>query len=556
MYYTINLIFFMVSICIIFKGIFYKNGSTFLKKIYSKLEIIINKYYKIIILLLFFVTCFTSLYKIGNVPYGLHVDEAGMAYDAISLVNFHMDRYQNHFPVYLINYGGGQSAMYAYLAALLIKLFGYSIKIIRLPAVLFRIVIFISILFIMKDEKNKLKTIIFLYLFSICPYFIMQSRWGLDCNLLVGSLSIAIAVLIRAIEKNLNYLFLISGLLFGLCLYTYALSYIIIPILLIMIFLYLLYIKKIQFKQIIIFAIPLFIFALPLILMILVNNDIIEEIHGFITIPKLPEYRGAEISLKNIVCSSYIITCIFSYDNPVIFNDSLIYNSLPNFGTIYYISIPFFIIGFVQSLKMFDIEIRNKEFKNNIIFVFWFFSVLLCQILIETPNINKANAIFVPILYFITLGIMHVIRKENSIIIPIIIIFTLNFILFLNYYFYHYNNDYSDQYFFATDYFDAIEFSKTLEKKHVYVQDRLSAEEYIYVLLDNKVSPYEYKKEDIIVNYNNTNIVYNFSIPANGTLDDAYIISSENNMVGSFENIGFSSKKFGKFIVYYMDNNK
>ena len=95
-----------------------------------------------------------------------------------------------------------------------------------------------------------------------------------------------------------------------------------------------------------------------------------------------------------------------------------------------------------------------------------------------------------------------------------------------------------------------------MEKKHVYVQDRLSAEEYIYVLLDNKVSPYEYKKEDIIVNYNNTNIVYNFSIPANGTLDDAYIISSENNMVGSFENIGFSSKKFGKFIVYYMDNNK
>ena len=99
-----------------------------------------------------------------------------MAYDALSLSQYGVDRYLNRFPAYLINYGGGQSAMYAYLSAILIKIFGYSINIIRTPAVILRLLIFISGLFIMKNENNKLKTFSFLFLLTISPYFIMQSR--------------------------------------------------------------------------------------------------------------------------------------------------------------------------------------------------------------------------------------------------------------------------------------------------------------------------------------------------------------------------------------------
>lgn len=155
-----------------------------------------------------------------------------MAYDALSLSQYGVDRYLNRFPAYLINYGGGQSAMYAYLSAILIKIFGYSINIIRTPAVILRLLIFISGLFIMKNENNKLKTFSFLFLLTISPYFIMQSRWGLDCNLMVGFLTISVCLLIQAITKNNIKLLFISGLLFGLTLYTYALSYIIVPILL------------------------------------------------------------------------------------------------------------------------------------------------------------------------------------------------------------------------------------------------------------------------------------------------------------------------------------
>ena len=66
----------------------------------------------------------TRLWMLADIPRGLHVDEAGMAYDAYCLANFGTDRYLKHFPVYLINYGDGQSAMYAYLAAICVKLMG------------------------------------------------------------------------------------------------------------------------------------------------------------------------------------------------------------------------------------------------------------------------------------------------------------------------------------------------------------------------------------------------------------------------------------------------
>ena len=549
MYFEINITLIIFSMYLVMTGLIDKKENKILKSLYEKVEIIVKNKYKLIIFFLFILTLFTSIYKLGKVPYGIHIDEAGMAYDAISIANYHVDRYLNHFPIYLINYGGGQSAMYAYLTAILIKLFGYSIIIARLPAVLFRLVMFVSILLIMK-KQSKLKSIIFLFLFSICPYFIMQSRWGLDCNLLVGFLTISVAVLINSIDKKSKMLFFISGILFGLSLYTYALSYMIIPTLLILTLLYLLAIKKIKISQLILFSIPLAIIAVPLILMILVNNEIIEEIKGFITIPKLPGYRGSEICLDNILNSSYIITNLFSYDNPFPFGTSLIYNSHPYFGTIYYMAIPFFVVGFLQCLKDFKKSVRYKEFDINIIFVFWFFSVLICQLLIKLPNINRANAIFIPILYFITIGIVYVAKNLKSIILPIVLLFIINFTLFFNFYYYHYDTSIDNLWLFATDYLDAVNYAKGLNKKDIYIQNDICASEYMYILLENEISPYDYKTDDITVNYGNSELTYHFHVPSQIDIDSIYIIKNEDIMVEQFREAGFNEKVFDNISVF------
>lgn len=550
MFYIIsNIILFIIALTFILFTLLKKfPNNSYLNNLYQKYLSFIDKYFKTIVCVIFGLALFTSIFKLGEVPYGLHVDEAGMAYDAFCISKYGVDRYLNTYPIYLINYGGGQSAMYAYLVAFLIKLFGYSVQIIRLPAVILRLLIFVSCLFIIKDENNKNKNIIFLFLLAIVPYFIMQSRWGLDCNLLVGFLTIAICFLIQSVKKNNNTLLLFtSGVFFGLSLYTYALSYIIVPIFLLLVCIYFIYIKKFNLKSLISLGVPIFIFAIPLMLMILINNGFINEIKGFVTIPMLKNYRGSEVSLSNIGKNLYIFLSILSFDKDKI----LIYNSLPYFGTIYYFTIPFFIIGLLKCIKNFILTMKAKNFNIDVIFVFWFFSVILCQLLISAPNINKSNAIFVPVVYFSAVGIIYIINKSHQLLLPILLIFFINFGLFFNYYFYHYNDDTKYQYFFATNYLDALEYSNNLDTHTIYIENDLTAQEHIYILLYNFISPYNYAEDNIESIYNNKKITYVFGIPEEINTHSVYITRNDQESLKKFEDLGFEITNFGNITVFY-----
>lgn len=521
-------------------------------------------FYRCAVLFLFFITVFTSVYKIGEVPYGIHVDEAGMAYDALSIANYGVDRYLNPYPVYFINFGGGQSAMYTYLAALFIKIFGYSIICVRLPAILLRVLTFVAIYYTISREyrDDPIKILMFLFLFAICPFFIMQSRWGLDCNLLVGFLTLSVCVLMAAVRHNSAKLYLLSGISFGLTLYTYALSYIIIPVFLLLALLYLLLVKKIKIRQVVMLLIPIILFSIPLMAMILVNKGIIAEYRGLFTIPVLQLYRGGEISLDNIFKNFYIIPTLLSFDNPIIFGRQLFYNAIPYFGTVFYISIPFFVIGLVSSVKICFFSIKERKFHINTIFVFWLLSVLACQLLILEPNINKANAVFIPILFFIAEGIAIVTKHTKAIVIGIVILYLVNFILFFNYYFYQYNSASKCLIGFATDYVDVIRYSKYSKSKKVFILHDIAAAPYIYVLLENQISPYCFGKNNIKTEYNNIQKVYSFvsdvemetessSLYQAGKADTTFIVLNNAYWNQWFKYMGYKTRPYGNISAFY-----
>ena len=118
----------------------------------KKLEQLIEEKYKIIMIIILIVGIFTRFIAIDKVPIGIQVDEAGMAYDAYCIANYGTDRFDNPYPIYMINYGGGQSSLYTYLAAILIKIFGFSLFIIRMPAFIFSI-IYIIIAYLIKIKN-------------------------------------------------------------------------------------------------------------------------------------------------------------------------------------------------------------------------------------------------------------------------------------------------------------------------------------------------------------------------------------------------------------------
>lgn len=77
-------------------------------------------YYFIMTAILFLVA-FIRLFKLTELPYGIHIDEAGLGVNAYSLANFGVDRYLNSYPIYPANFNGGQSPFYSYLVTFFIK---------------------------------------------------------------------------------------------------------------------------------------------------------------------------------------------------------------------------------------------------------------------------------------------------------------------------------------------------------------------------------------------------------------------------------------------------
>ena len=328
-------------------------------------------------------------------------------------------------------------------------------------------------------------------LLAISPYFIINSRFGLDCNLLLHFMAISICLFIYSLDsKHKNLMLLLSGICFGLTFYTYILSLIICSITIFLFIIYSLYIKKINIKNVIVFLIPIFIFIIPYILLYLVNTGVINEINGIVSIPKLYPFRSNEISLKNIVNNLYIFKSLLTYDK----EEVLLYmSSCIKYGTLYYFSIPFVIIGFIYLIKDLYYIIKLKKFDIKFYIFSWLIAVIICMLIIENPNINKSNAIFIPLVYLCSLGIIKIIKNNYSIFYIIMILYITSFISFLNYLFYNYNYD-NNSWFSSCDYSLALKYidNNYSNRKYIHLEliDKNKAE-YIYLALHYKLNPYE-----------------------------------------------------------------
>jgi len=386
-----------------------------------------NRKNKIIFIIIVLLGIFLRVYKLYDIPKGIHVDEAGMFVDANTLAFFNTDRHGISYPIYLENFGEGQSIMYAYIVMVLIKIFGSNILLIRIPSVFFGILLIIFSYLIAKELNHEKEGLILMFLVAACPYFVQASRIGLDCNLLLPFLVISLYIYIKAIKTKKTYLFLITGISFGLCFYTYALSYIVIPLFTIISIVYLIKKKMICIKQALIMFISMFLLAIPLIMFILVNYGIINEFKIlFFSINKISVFRAKELGIGNAIENILGIVELLSYD-------FLDYNSLKYFGPIYYINIPMFIYGLI---------VLNKKKPLEKIIGIMFFVGYIATLLIQNININKANYIYFSVIYIVFLGILNISKKNRQ---KFMILLIINLIFFTVYYF---KNVKLDKYYF------------------------------------------------------------------------------------------------------------
>ena len=498
----------------------------------------INKHYKKILLVFLLLIFITRIYKFGEIPNFIGVDEAGAAYDAYCLSKYGVDRYLNSFPLYLINFGGGQSALYSYATIPFIKLIGTNIIAYRLPELLFFLMGIVVCYILANKMKDKKIALLYTFLIIICPWNIEASRQGLDCNLLAPMFMLDVLLLVTA---NKNWHYIVAGLAIGVTLYTYCLAWILIPVFLLIYIIYMLWVNRINFKQVILLGIPIALLATPLIYLILLNKGYVTRTNfGIFTIPKLFFFRQGEISINNLLQYG-------GYSLKTIFTDS---------RGIYLVELPFLLIGIVVGIKEFIKSIKEKEFSFTGFMTVVFIILLICNLLVVVGTLNRANILYLPMLYLITIGISYLSKDSKWTIISILVILTALFVAFEVSY---YNENLEQR---RTRRYEDIELYQITEKlendenlkniaKHFIITNK--AEPYIFTMLATKPSPYDLKflYEQKVKQYGNYFFEYDKLLIEDITKEKTIVVVTKGreDIVESLENLNFSKEETNLYCI-------
>ena len=457
------------------------------------------------------------LYKIGQLPLGFNQDEASLGYDAFSILNYGVDRNGISLPVHLIAWGSGQNALYAYMCMPFIKLFGLTEFAIRLPMALIGCISLVIMKKTLETIGTAKLTAIGVFLFSIMPWHIMKSRWGLEGNIFPDLILWATLFIILGVRKKQRYLYL-GSIILGLCAYAYGTSYFFLPVFSLLLFTYLVCYKKIKIRHALISIGIIFAVSLPIILFVVINQfDLNSIVTPLFTIPKLNQARQASIiNLDGNIFKAIANNLVSGLKLLLIQDDGLPWNSIPFYGTHYVISLPFFAIGI---FAMF----RKKGFKLDFLFFNWFVASLL-MLALMSANINRINIIFIPIIYFVILGIYTIVDNIRYSWIPVFATYCIVAVLFLFTYFGSYQETIG--YYFFNGLGNAITYSEELNSKTIYVSAGINAP-YIYELFYNQTDP----------------LLYLHSV-------------TKQNEGSAFEWInGYHKYKFIKINIYDLDNN-
>lgn len=498
----------------------------------------INKHYKKILLVFLLLIFITRIYKFGEIPNFIGVDEAGAAYDAYCLSKYGVDRYLNSFPLYLINFGGGQSALYAYATIPFIKLIGANIIAYRLPELLFFLMGIVVCYILANKMKDKKIALLYTFLIIICPWNIEASRQGLDCNLLAPMFMLDVLLLVTA---NKNWHYIVAGLAIGVTLYTYCLAWILIPVFLLIYIIYTLWVKKINFKQVILLGIPIALLATPLIYLILLNKGYATRTNfGIFTIPKLFFFRQGEISIKNLLEYG-------GYSLKTIFTDS---------RGIYLIELPFLLVGIVVGIKEFVKSIKEKEFSLTGFMTAVFIILLMCNLLVVIGTLNRANILYLPMIYLITIGISYLSKGSKWTIISILIVLIALFVTFeISYY----TEEPEKRRMSRYEDIELYQITKQLEDdenvtnvaKYFVITNK--AEPYIFTMLSTKPSPYdlEFLYEQTVKQYGNYFFEYDKILIENITKEKSIVVvtKNRNDIVESLEDLNFSKEETNLYCI-------
>lgn len=439
---------------------------------------------------LFILLLISRIYKLDELQQGLAIDEVGSAYDAWSLSHYGVDRWEKSWPVYPNNHGNGMSAMHTFLLALLFKFLPMNLWTVRIPVMLFSILNWVfGILFVKElSDNNKTAQYLAALVMTVCPIFVLTSRMGLDCYLMLGGSTVLLWSFLRLYKDDSAKWYFISGLISGLFLYTYVITYMVLPLFLVGVFAMMIQARRMSWKKLLFFFLPpLILLAIPLILEQVINLLDLQEMKLWIfTIPKMNGYRGGEVGKISLDNMDRVIKAIF-------WGEESGSNMITGYMPCYAISVLFFGMGMFSYLKKAVQCLRERKICTYGIVLLYFIICILALSFVQEPNVHKCIGAYSAYGLIVVEGLLYFCENVGSRKTALILVsglYLLCFAKFERYYFFHYPLEISPSPYCEYDQTDAVDF--IVNNEGICNKITYTSADILYVAYAAKIPPQVY----------------------------------------------------------------
>lgn len=463
-------------------------------------------------LIIFFLSAFIRLYNLSVFPPSLNWDEVSIGYNAYSILKTSRDEWGQFFPLSFRAYGDYKLPGYIYLDVPFIALLGLSEIGIRLPSALAGISIVCLFFLILKNlTKDLTLSLIAMLVAGVTPWLIIFSRIGLEAQLALFLTTLAFYLLLVGIKKP-KYL-ITSAISLGLSIFAYNSSRVIYLPLIIVAFLFFqdkLPKDKSLYISLIILA-AAFILMLPLALFqdssarfrwtTIIDEGAISKIEHLRAGSSLPPLVGKLIFNKATYLVPEIIKNYFSHFDPnfLFFKGGSNYQySIPGYGLILPILLPFLLLGVVQA-------IRQKLTWQYFLIGWLLVAPIPGAITRDAPHALRSLFMVVPLITLISLGINYFLnilknRLQTFFLVVLILLIFINFIHFWNKYTGEYLRTYSWSWQYG--YKQAVEFinNQGVEYDSI-VFSKKYGEPHEFILFYTKYNPAKYQTDKNLKRY-------------------------------------------------------
>ena len=376
------------------------------------------------------------IFRFGAVPGGFNQDGAMAAVDALALARHGTDRFGTWLPAHFTAWGYGQmSVLLSYCMVPFFWLFGMDSVTARLPMLLWSLAGLGGVYALARQLGGHRLGLFALAVLALCPWHFMQSRWALDCNVFPHAFLLGLALLCRGAKRPAALYG--SMVFFALCMYSYGLAFLTVPLFLLLACALLLGSRRVSWKQVLLCLAIYLGLSWPIYVTMLINALGLETLAlPFVTLPYFPQSvrSGDLIFFSDAPWEQLRLNARALWQVGFAQGPDLPWNAIEGFGTLFLWSWPLGLLGLGVALRRALGAEGERRVLWRLLLLYWI-AALFTGLCVRQVNINRLNILFYAHGLFIAVGLAALLRLRPHAALPLLAVYALSACLFVQSYF-------------------------------------------------------------------------------------------------------------------------